>query len=369
MNMPIPHLRMAATLVGLLTIPATLHADTTFAVVGAMSGSFTKIGNEFKQGARGAVEHINGSGGVLGKRLSFIVRDDECDPAKAIEIAEEIVQKKIPFVMGHLCSDASIAASGIYEKAGTIQISPSSTNPKYTERGLKYVFRTTGRDDMQGFVIAEHIVRNFKTKRLGIVFERTDYSKGVASVTKEFLNKGGIQELFYLEAPKKPYDFSPLFQQIKTHKVNVLLFPGLPGPVMELARQIKAAGIKIRLIGSDSFSGITITKENRRDFDGIQFSFPPDPADDRRNKAITKRYKNEGYKPEAFTFYTYGAVQVWAQAVKKAGTMNAEAVSTALRSRKFKTVLGEISFDQKGDISNPGFVMYYFNKGKRYYLD
>ena len=367
---PIKQTRIAAFLAGALAAaPLSAAADITFAVVGAMSGPFTKIGTEFKQGARGAVESINADGGVLGQKLAYIVRDDECNAAKASKVAEEIVAMKIPFVVGHLCSEASIAASDIYEAAGVVQISPSSTNPNYTERGLKYAFRTTGRDDMQGFVIAEHILRNFKTKRLGIAYQDKEYSRGVAEVTKRFLNQGGIEELFFMKLPSEPDDFSAVFDEIKKMNVNVLLFPGHPGAVMKLASQIKQKGVTIRVIGADAFSGITFTDENRRNFDGYQFSFPPDPADDRRNRAITKRYKSQGYKPQAFTYYTYGAVQAWAQAARKAGTVNAAEVAQALRSRKFKTVLGEISFDAKGDISNPGFVMYFFNKGKRYYLD
>ncbi len=345
------------------------QADITFAVVGGMSGPFSKIGKEFTEGARGAAEAINEAGGVLGQPVKFIVRDGKCDAKEAVKIAQEVVEKKIPFVMGHLCSDASIAASEIYEKAGIIQISPSSTNPKYTDRGFKNVFRTTGRDDMQGFVIAEHILRSFKTKKIGVAFEDDAYSRGVAEVTRKFLNQGGIQELFFEQLPKGTTDFKRLFALISKHKVSVLLFPGFPGSIVSYAEQAKKANIKARLVGGDSFSGIKFTKENKRLFDGAQFSFPPDPAHDRRNKKITKRYKKSGYKPEAFTFYTYGAVQLWAQAANKAGTLNAEAVAKTLRSRKFKTVLGEVNFDAKGDISNPGFVMYFFNKGKRYYLE
>ena len=279
-------------------------AEVTFAVVGALKGPFSKIGKEFTEGARGAVEAINATGGVLGKKISFIVRDSNCDDKEAVKIAEELVGLKVPFVMGHLCSHSSIAASDIYEKAGIIQISPSSTNPEYTDRGLQYVFRTTGRDDMQGFVIAEHILRSFKTKIVGIAYEDSAYSVGVAKVTKKFLNQGGIQETFFMKLPHKGTDFKELFGAIRKHKTNVLLFPGFPGTMASYAVQAKEAGIKVRLVGGDTFSGIKFDDKNRRLFDGAQFSFPPDPADDRRNRKITKKYKKEGYKPEAFTFYT-----------------------------------------------------------------
>ena len=291
--------------------PTISSADITIAVVGGMAGPLEKIGTEFKQGTRGAVDAINSGGGLLGEKITILVRDDQCDPKEAKAIAEELAAKKIPFVMGHLCSDASIAASDVYEKAGIIQISPSSTNPKLTERGMKNIFRTIGRDDMQGFVIAEHILRCFKVKRLGIIVDDNNYSKGVAQVAQKFLNQAGIREVFFATAPSAPYDFSTILEQIRDTKVEVVLYPGLPGPVSELAKQIKIKKLKLRLIGSDAFSGIKFDDQNRRLLDGAQFSFPPDPADDRRNKKIKQRYKAAGYNPEAFTFYSYAAVQVW----------------------------------------------------------
>lgn len=359
----------AITLAGMIAAAAPARADITFAVVGGMSGPFTKIGEEFKQGSRGAVEAINEAGGVLGEKLAFEVFDDECNAEKAVEIANQIVAKKIPFVMGHLCSDASIAASPIYEKAGIIEITPSSTNPGLTERGLKYVFRTIGRDDTQGFVLAEHILRSYKTKKLGIIYEDSDYGKGISEVTKKFLNQAGMQEAFILQLTKDKPDYQEVLAKIRDNKVNLILLAAFPGIATEFIPMLRKEDKKIKIVGGDTFTGIAFTKENRRNYDGAQFSFPPDPADDRRNKAIKKKYRKAGYKPEAFTFYTYGAVQVWAQAVEKAGSLKADAVAKALRTRKFNTVLGEISFNEKGDISNPGFVMYFFNKGKRYYFD
>lgn len=358
-----------ALTLSVLVLPAHSAQDAIkIAVVGAMSGSLEKLGTQFKQGAQGALDAINAEGGLLGRTVSFVVKDDECNPELAVKAAKEVVAEKIPFVMGHLCSAASIAASEIYEKAGIVQISPSSTSPAYTERGLKNVFRTTGRDDMQGFVLAEHIIRTFKNKKVGIVYDDSVYARGVAEVTKSFLNKSGIEDAFYLKAPGKPFDFSGVIDAIKKAGVHVLLYPGLPEPVTAFVRQAREAKTRVKVVGSDSYSGIKFDKQNKRWFDGHQFSFPPDPADDRRNKALAKQYKAKGHNPEAFTFYSYGAAEVWGLAVKAAGSLAADKVGAALRSQEFDTVLGRIKFDAKGDISNPGFVMYFFNKGKRHYF-
>ena len=360
---------MILSAVAIMCLPAIVHAEIRFAVVGGMSGPFTQIGSWFKNGAQGAVDAINENGGLLGEKVSFIVRDDACDPVKAVQIAEEMVREKIPFVMGHLCSDASIAASEIYEKNGIIEISPASTNPRYTDREMSNVFRTTGRDDMQGFVIADQILRHFKFKNLGIVHDDTQYSRGIVEIARKFLAQGGKPELFFVQAPKKPFDFSNIIDSIKQHEVKILLYPALPPQLTAFLKQVKKAGVKVQLIGGDTFTNTTVEKADIRLLDGVQFSFPPDPADDRRNRKLVKKYKKAGMKPEAFTFYSYGAVQVWAKAVEKAGSLNAVKVSKALKSATFDTVLGEITFDKKGDISGSGFVMYIYSKGKKYYYE
>ncbi|MBT3360607.1 MAG: branched-chain amino acid ABC transporter substrate-binding protein [Rhodospirillales bacterium] len=354
---------------GLVLYPVASQAETVFAVVGGMSGSYAPIGSWFKNGSRGAVDEINSSGGLLGEKIDFIVRDDECDAGKAKTIAGELAGLKVPFVMGHLCSDASIAASDIYEKNGIVAISPSSTNPALTERGFSNIFRTTGRDDMQGFVLAEHILRNFKTKALGFIYDQTAYSRGVVDVAKKFVSQAGKSVAFSEPAPEGSLDFSAVLDKIEENNVQVILYPALPEQLAEFVKQRAKRGLKFVLLGGDTFTNITVEKRDIRLLDGVQFSFPPDPAHDRRNKAIVKKYKAQGINPEAFTFYSYAAVQVWAQAVREAGTFEAGKVSKVLKSMKFDTVLGEIGFDRKGDISNPGFVMYIYNKGKRYYFE
>jgi len=358
-------LAMAITLI----LPLPSIAQIKFAVVGGMSGQFGEAGTWFKRGARGAVEDINAAGGVMGQELEFTVHDDECDPDKAKQIAEELLASEVPFVMGHLCSDASIVASEIYAEGGVIAISPASTNPQLTERGLQGIFRTIGRDDMQGFVLAEHILRNFKTKKIGIVYDDTTYGRGVASVAKEFLNQAGVEEQFYEQAPPSPWDFSNLIDRIEEQRVRVLLYPAMPAQLASFLTQLRDRDGRVRLIGGDTFTNITLEGEDIALLDDVQFSFPPDPADDPRNEPIVERYKAEGFNPEAFTFYSYAAVQVWAMAVEEAGTVEADAVAKALKNQTFDTVLGSISFDDKGDITNPGFVMFYYDDGEKYYFE
>jgi branched-chain amino acid transport system substrate-binding protein len=361
----------ALALAVMLCIPLISRGDIRFAVVGGMSGQFEQIGTWFKQGARGAVEEINASGGLLGEQVEFVVRDDQCDVDKATEIAEELVEEQVSLVVGHLCSDPSIAASSVYSDAGIVTISPASTSPKLTDRGLPNVFRTIGRDDMQGFVLAEHIVRNFKAKKIAIVYDGSVYSRGVAEIAKQFLNQAGVEELIFEQAPPSPYDFTDLIERIEEQRVRVLLYPAMPDQFASIVRQLREQKARVRLIGGDTFTNVNVVLEEEELglLDGVQFSFPPDPSDDPRNKAIVDRYRANGFNPEAFTFYSYAAVQVWALAVREVGTVDAGPVSEVLKAETFDTVLGDISFDSKGDITSPGFVMFYYSDGKKYYFE
>src|ERR1700730_17951957 len=131
-----------------------LAQDITVAVAGPMTGGESAFGRQMKNGADQAVADINAAGGVLGKQLKLEVGDDACDPKQARSVAEKIAGEKIPFVAGHYCSSSSIPASEAYAEGNVLQITPASTNPTFTERGLWNVLRLCGRDDQQGLVAA-----------------------------------------------------------------------------------------------------------------------------------------------------------------------------------------------------------------------
>ena len=129
------------------------HADITIATAGPMTGQYASFGAQMKAGAEAAVRDINAAGGVLGQMLKLEVGDDACDPKQAVAVANQMVNKGVKFMAGHFCSGSSIPASAVYDEEGIVQISPASTNPKFTdERPGPGVYRVCGRDDQQGEV-------------------------------------------------------------------------------------------------------------------------------------------------------------------------------------------------------------------------
>src|SRR5256885_16606714 len=159
---------------------AALAQDIPVAVAGPMTGGESAFGRQMKNGAEQFVADINAAGGVLGKKLSLQVGDDACDPKQARSVAEKFASAKIPFVAGHYCSSSSIPASEAYAEGNVLQITPASTNPVFTERGLWNTFRVCGRDDQQGGVAGAYLAKTFKGKNIAIINDKTTYGKGLA---------------------------------------------------------------------------------------------------------------------------------------------------------------------------------------------
>ncbi|MCW8951115.1 MAG: branched-chain amino acid ABC transporter substrate-binding protein, partial [Rhodospirillales bacterium] len=318
---------------------------------------------QMKRGAEMAVADINASGGVLGQQLKLLVGDDACDPKQAVAVANEMANKKVVFMAGHFCSGSSIPASEVYAEEGIVQISPASTNPQLTERGMDNVFRTCGRDDQQGQVAGEYLAKNFKGKNIAIIHDKTAYGKGLADQTKENLNKAGMTEVMYEAITAGEKDYSALVSKMKDSKVDVIYLGGYHTEAGLIVRQARQQGLMAKLVSGDALVTQEYWSITGDSGEGTLMTFSPDPAKDPKNKAIVEKFVAINYKPEGYTLYTYGAIQAWAQAVTKAGGTDTAKVIASLKSGQFDTVLGSIGFDGKGDVSAPGYVFYEWKKG------
>src|SRR6266508_4623000 len=173
---------------------STAWADIQVATVGPITGQYASFGEQMKRGAEMAVKDINAAGGVLGEQLVLNVGDDACDPKQAVAVANQMVSKGVKFVDGHFCSGSSIPASKVYEEEGILQITPASTNPKFTDEGGWNVHRVCGRDDAQGTVAGNFLAKNYKGKKIAIIDDKTAYGKGLADETRKALNAAGGKE-------------------------------------------------------------------------------------------------------------------------------------------------------------------------------
>ena len=347
-------------------IAGTAHAEITIAVAGPMTGQYASFGEQMQRGAEMAVADINAAGGVLGQQLKLNIGDDACDPKQAVAVANKFASDGVSFVAGHFCSGSSIPASAVYEEEGIVQISPASTNPKLTEEGGDNVFRTCGRDDQQGLVAGNFLADNYGSKKIAVLHDKTAYGKGLADETKAQLNKRGVKEVMYEAYTAGEKDYSALVSKMKGAGVDVMYLGGYHTEGGLMIRQAREQGYNVLMVSGDALVTDEFWKITGPE--GTLMTFSPDPRKNPVAAPVVAKFKAQNYEPEGYTLYTYGAIQAWAQAVAKAGSADTDAVIKALRGNKFSTVLGEIGFDGKGDVTAPGYVFYKWSNGTYDYL-
>jgi branched-chain amino acid transport system substrate-binding protein len=352
-----------------LAAAAALAATPAFAqvkigVAGPITGEYATFGKQMTDGAELAVKDLNAKGGVLGQKIELLKGDDSCDAKQAVSVANKFASEGVKYVDGHYCSSTSIPASDVYNEEGILEITPASTNPKFTERGLWNTFRTCGRDDQQGKVAGHTLATEFKDRKIAILHDNSTYGKGIADLTKANMNAEGKQETLYQAYVPGEHDYTALVSRMKEAGIDLIYFGGYHSEIGLIARQAREQGLKATLIGPDSLTAKEFWQISGDAGEGLMFTFPAEPRNRPSAAAVVKEFKDEGIDPEGYVLYTYASAQVWAEAATKAGTVDPKKVAEMLKSGgPWASVLGDISYDSKGDIKKSDYVWYIWHNG------
>ncbi|MGI4942667.1 MAG: branched-chain amino acid ABC transporter substrate-binding protein [Janthinobacterium lividum] len=348
----------------LLATVGAAQAQIRVATVGPMTGEYAAIGTQMKAGAEQAVADINKAGGVNGQQLVLEVGDDACDPKQAVSVANQMASRKVAVVAGHYCSGSSIPASKVYGEEGILQISPASTNPKYTDEGSWNTFRVCGRDDQQGALAGKYLADKFKDKKIAIIQDNSAYGKGLADETKKAMNAAGVTETLYTAYVAGERDYSALISRMKQAGIQVIYVGGYHTATGLIARQAKEQGMNVTIVGGDALVTNEFWQISGPAGEGTIMTFPPDPRKSAGAAPIVAEFKAKNFDPEGYTLYTYAALQIWAEAAKKANSVDGKKVADAMHAgQPFNSVLGDISFDKKGDVTAAGYVFYVWKNG------
>jgi len=354
-----------ALVFGLATAPA-LAQTIPVAVAGPMTGGQATFGRQMKNGAEQAVADINAAGGVLGRQLVLQTGDDACDPKQARSVAEKLAEAQVAVVVGHYCSSSSIPASSAYLDGGILQITPASTNPAFTDRGMWNTFRVCGRDDQQGSFAAAYLAKNFKGKNIAVINDKTTYGKGLADEVKKALNLDGVSEKLNESFNQGDKDFTALVSKLKLNAIDIVYDGGYHQEAGLIVRQMRDQGLATILMAGDAMADHEFSSITGPSGDGALFTFGPDPRKRPSAAAVAQKFKSKGIDPEGYTLYTYASFQIWAAAATKAGTVDPKKVADAIHGGTWDTVLGPITFDKKGDITAIGWAVYRWDKQGNY---
>ncbi len=339
-------------------------------VAAPLTGPQAHIGIDIKNGVQLAVDDANAAGLTIdGKKikLQLVAEDDEANPTKAATVAQKLVDAKVVAVVGHFNSGASIPASKVYSDAGIPQISPSSTNPKYTQQGFKTTFRVVANDDQQGPVGGKFALEKLKAKNIAVIDDATAYGQGLADTFEATVKAGGAKVLAREHTTDKDTDFKAILTKIKGKKPDLIFFGGIDPQAGPMVKQMGELGIKAKFMGGDGMQTPNFIKlAGDTAAEGAMASMPGLPKDQMPGGAkFLEKFKAKfNADVELFAPMGYDAVFVFIEAMKRAKSADPAKFLPEVGKTDYKGVIGPIAFDDKGDLKNGPITVYVVKAGK-----
>jgi branched-chain amino acid transport system substrate-binding protein len=324
----------------------------------SITGQTATFGQSSHAGTTLAIDEINSSGGVLGKKIKLVSEDDQSKAEDATAAVQKLINRdRVVALLGEVASSRSRAGGPIAQQAKVPMISPASTNEEVTKIG-DYIFRICFIDPFQGEAMASFAMKTLHAKRAAILQDtKQDYSIGLATSFRETIRKNGgdiVSEQAYSSGDK---DFRAALTSIRASNPEVIFIPGYYGEVSLIVRQARELGITCPLVGGDGWDSPELTKGAEKDFNNTYFSNhfsteDPDPAVQGFIKKYKAKYNNAD--PDAMAALGYDAANILADAIKRAGGTDSKKLRDAIAATKdFAGVTGSITIDKDRNASKP----------------
>ncbi|APX74563.1 Leucine-, isoleucine-, valine-, threonine-, and alanine-binding protein precursor [Achromobacter insolitus] len=333
-------------------------------VVGPTTGAVTQYGDMVREGVDTAVERINAAGGINGKKLETVVIDDGCEPKQGPVAANRVVNSKIGFVVGHVCSGATIAAADVYNNEGVVMVTPSATSPALTDgKNYEFIFRTIGRDDQQGPAAAKFILDKIKPKKVAVLHDKQSYGQGIATAVKNDLEKGGVAVAVFEGINAGDSDYSAVITKLKSQGVDFVYYGGYHPEMGLLLRQAAEQGVKAKWMGPEGTGNPDINAIAGDAVEGMLLTLPADFTQNAANADVVKAFEAKKRNASgAFQMTAYTATQVIADGIKGAGSDDPTKVAKYLHANSFDTPIGKVSWNKQGDLTNFQFDVFTWHK-------
>jgi branched-chain amino acid transport system substrate-binding protein len=344
------------------------------AIAGPMSGTSASVGTQFQAGVLAALE-LETDGTLLGRPLVVTEYDDRCRANIAKSLAAEIADTQPVLVIGHSCSSATLAAVPIYNQHHILQITPASTATDITQLGVTTLFRMLGRDDEQGLMAARYIQTHHADARIGIVRFPSQYSIGTLEVAIQQLQVAGAQVVQVTDALSSAPSYLDQVLELQSADVDVVYIVGGALDVGVFTRQANMLQSRFSIISADSLISATFPEVAGPNAEDVLFTFPAEAsqhaAPERFSEIATAISRHSDIAARGYALLSYAAVQVWIAGVTRADSFDASLVADAIRSQPITTILGNISFDAKGDIVTqyPAFSWHVWRNGEHHVME
>ena len=362
----ISRFRQIAALSLLALLAAPLYANEAGPIkigeIASLTGKEAAFGQSSHKGTLLAIEERNATGGVLGRQLKLITEDNQTKAGESATAARKLISRdKVVALLGEVASSRSLEMASIAQSSKIPMVSPASTNPKVTAVGT-YVFRVCFIDPFQGSIMAKFAREDLGLRRVAVLTSISSaYSVGLSKFFKErFLADGGeiAIEQKYSEGDK---DFRSQLTAIKATGVGGIFIPGYYSEAALIAKQARELGITAALFGGDGWDAPQLMQIGGAALEGCYYSthYSPEdtsPAVQNFVKSYKARYNDE--MPDAMAALGYDSALVLADAIKRAGSTQPDAVREALAAtRNFMGVTGNTTIDANRNAAKPAVVV------------
>jgi branched-chain amino acid transport system substrate-binding protein len=359
-------------------ISAPVPASATVVKIGhvaPLSGALAHLGQDNENGARLAIEEISAQGLTIDGHvihLELDAQDDAADPNKGISAAQQLVADHVVAVVGHLNSGVSIPASKIYSDANVAQISGATTNPAFTQQSFKTTFRVVPTDVRQGTVLATYALKTLRAKRIVVVDDASIYGRGLANEFAKAVIAGGGRIAGHEATTERAKDFKTILNKIKRVQPDIVMFGGMDVTGGPFAKQALALGLKAKILGGDGICSADLATLAGNALPNVvctELGVDLQKLD--KGADFAQRYQARFHSPvQSYAPFTYDAVYVIVDAMKRANSIDAPKVLTAIGSTDFSGLTGHIAFDDKGDLKGGGAItLIDFKDGKKNVID
>jgi branched-chain amino acid transport system substrate-binding protein len=353
---------MAAAPAGAQQAPIKIGASLS------LTGTYAKPGTYQKEGYDVCADEVNGKGGLLGRKIEFVLYDDQSTPATGVKLYEKLItEDKVDAVMGPYSSPISEAVANVTEKYKKVMVMPLAATTSIFKKGRKYIFMVISPAEvyLEGLV---DMAAKRGLKTIAILNEDTLFAKASASGVADLAKKRGMQVVIQEAYPKGNTDFSGLLVKMKALNPDVIAGGTYFDDAVAITRQMKELGVNPKMfgltVGGDLPEFYDLLKQNAEYVYGsTQWDDSlPYPGQKEFLAAYTKRFKRE---PSYHTAAGYAGCLLYAEAVKRAGTLDADKVRDELLKLKTRTAFGDYAVDPDGFQVAHKMVMLQWQDGKR----
>jgi branched-chain amino acid transport system substrate-binding protein len=319
-----------------------------------LSGAVAAYGEAENEGVKLAVEEINKDGGIDGKKIEYVSKDNKSDNNEAASVAANLTTKdEVVAIVGPATSGATKATLPNLTKAKTPAVTPSGTDDAITVQKGKvqdYIFRSCFQDSFQGIVLAKYADENLKADKAVILGDNSsDYASGLKKAFKETYKGEIVAEENFTAGDK---DFQAMLTKIKDKDFNVIYIPGYYTEAGLIIKQAREMGIEQPIIGADGFGDEKLIEtagaSNVKNVYYTGHFSTKAPATDKVEPFVAAFEKKYGKQPSSFNALAYDSVYMIKQAIEDEGKATSEAINKGLANLKdFEGVTGKITMDKE----------------------